>query len=276
MQCDSTSPAARMGPLHCSVHILRPGLHPVRTPPDVVLLAAQSSNIHKKGSPARHEEGSGHSRVEVAARDPRGRIDQNCQEQTIAESSSGQTGAHGVGIATAAEEGEQEDAEELGKHTADGNGLLPSIRIIVSVTFQNCHTSRPAQLVPACPRAACAQASIIRLPAPDLDSLLHPEHPCRCPTRPLQIFGCGSSWHCLAKHQVAAAGTPSASLTVSPVRFLSYTCGPAQTHARTRLPSRRSVWSAAGPGAVPCWPTLASRGCTGRLRSGHRGDVLML
>ena len=73
--------------------------------------------------PARHEEGSGHSRVEVAARDPRGRIDQNCQEQTIAESSSGQTGAHGVGIATAAEEGEQEDTEELGKHTADGNGL---------------------------------------------------------------------------------------------------------------------------------------------------------
>merc|ERR1719199_932714 len=73
--------------------------------------------------PASHEEGSRNGRVEVATRDPRGRIDQNSQAQTIADGGSGQASAHGVGIAASTKEGEEEHAEKLGKHITKRDGM---------------------------------------------------------------------------------------------------------------------------------------------------------
>ena len=80
----------------------------------------QIKHINK---PASHEEGSRNGRVEVATRDPRGRIDQNSQAQTIADGGSGQASAHGVGIAASTKEGEEEHAEKLGKHITKRDGI---------------------------------------------------------------------------------------------------------------------------------------------------------
>jgi len=85
-------------------------------------------------SPASHEERSGQGRVEVAPRNPRGHVDQNSQEQAVADGCSGQTRAHGVGIAAATEEAEEEYTEKLGQYATGLN------RICQTATRARTHT----------------------------------------------------------------------------------------------------------------------------------------
>ena len=98
----------------------------------------QAPSKVKFSLPARHPEGSGHSRVEVAARDPRGRIDQHCQQQAVADGGSGQASADGVGIAATSEEGEQEHAEELGDHATGGDGFCQQAPGGASLVYTLC------------------------------------------------------------------------------------------------------------------------------------------